>query len=202
MTYYSLPSLVSLETTSNLQTWAQFEQQYRITMGPELLQRKLPLRVPTVALPSSDLSLSKSYEEGQRLVRGVVIFSWSNSVPHSNRIVTFDWLSKNKKSLPHTKFRIKAKYYSNVFFYVKRHLTIHLVHFWMLQVHFVFALLIEKEDEATQIEKKKQHLKWALTTAKWSGLRRRHFESSTIKLNRLHCLQINQLLSKMRVAKA
>ena len=49
--------------------------QYRITMGPELLQRKLPLRVPTVALPSSDLSLSKSYEEGQRLVRGVVIFS-------------------------------------------------------------------------------------------------------------------------------
>ena len=32
-------------------------------MGPELLQRKLPLRVPTVALPSSsDLSLSKSYE--------------------------------------------------------------------------------------------------------------------------------------------
>ena len=42
-------------------------------MGPELLQRKLPLRVPTVALPSSDLSLSKSYEEGQRSVRGVVI---------------------------------------------------------------------------------------------------------------------------------
>ena len=68
--------------------------QYRITMGPELLQRKLPLRVPTVALPSSDLSLSKSYEEGQRLVRGVVIFSWSNSVPHSNCIVTFDWPSK------------------------------------------------------------------------------------------------------------
>ena len=28
-------------------------------MGPELLQRKLPLRVPTVVLPSSDLSLSK-----------------------------------------------------------------------------------------------------------------------------------------------
>ena len=42
-------------------------------MGPELLQRKLPLRVPTVALPSSDLSLSKSYEEGQRSVRGVAI---------------------------------------------------------------------------------------------------------------------------------
>ena len=40
--------------------------QYRITIGPELLQRKLPLRVPTVALRSSDLSLSKSYEEGQR----------------------------------------------------------------------------------------------------------------------------------------
>ena len=70
-------------------------KKYRITMGPELLQRKLPLRVPTVALPSSDLSLSKSYEEGQRLVRGVVIFSWSNSVPHSNRIVTFDWLPTN-----------------------------------------------------------------------------------------------------------
>ena len=48
-------------------------KKYRITMGPELLQRKLPLRVPTVALPSSDLSLSKSYEEGQRSVRGVVI---------------------------------------------------------------------------------------------------------------------------------
>ena len=31
-------------------------------MGPEFLQRKFPLRVPTVALPSSDLSLSKSYE--------------------------------------------------------------------------------------------------------------------------------------------
>ena len=43
-------------------------------MGPELLQRKLPLRVPTVALPSSDLGLSKSYEEGQWLVRGVAIF--------------------------------------------------------------------------------------------------------------------------------
>ena len=42
-------------------------------MGPELLQRKLPLRVPTVAFPSSDLSLSKSYEEGQRSVRGVAI---------------------------------------------------------------------------------------------------------------------------------
>ena len=31
-------------------------------MGPELLQRKLPLRVPTVGLPSSDLSLSKRYK--------------------------------------------------------------------------------------------------------------------------------------------
>ena len=41
----------------------------------------------------------------------IIIISWSNSVPHSNRIVTFDWLWTKALQV-----WIKAKYYSNVFF--------------------------------------------------------------------------------------
>ena len=54
-------------------------------MGPELLQRKLPLRVPTVALPSSDLSLSKSYE-GEKLMRGKIIFTMHMELGPCNAI--------------------------------------------------------------------------------------------------------------------
>ena len=67
-----LESLVHITSEKNAygavyEMWYNGEvEQYRITMGPELLQRKLPLRVPTVALPSSELSLRKSYVEGQR----------------------------------------------------------------------------------------------------------------------------------------
>ena len=59
-------------------------------MGPELLQRKLPLRVPTVALPSSDLSLSKSYE-GEKLMRGKIIFTMHMELGQCNAI-TFSTL--------------------------------------------------------------------------------------------------------------
>ena len=48
-------------------------QWYRITWGPKLLQRKLPLRVPTVSLLSSDLSLSKNYEVGYKILQLIII---------------------------------------------------------------------------------------------------------------------------------
>ena len=46
----------------------------RLLRGTELLQRKLPLLIPTVALPRSSLRGWGRYSEGQRLVLGVAIF--------------------------------------------------------------------------------------------------------------------------------
>ena len=54
-------------------------------MGPELLQRKLPLRVPTVALLSSDFSLSKSYK-GEKLMQGKIIFTMHMELGPCNAI--------------------------------------------------------------------------------------------------------------------
>ena len=56
-------------------------KQYRITMGPELLQRKLPLQVPTVALPSSDLSLSNNYGSLFSRISNNSIFFWGRAYP-------------------------------------------------------------------------------------------------------------------------
>ena len=99
----------------------QAKRKYRITMGPELLQRKLPLRVPTVALPSSDLSLSKSYEEGQRSVRGVVIFVEVILCP--TVIVLLHSTDRQQKHFHMVSNKSKVLF--ERLFYVKRLSTIH-----------------------------------------------------------------------------
>ena len=53
--------------------WRSVECNNTITIGPELLQRKLPLLVQTVALPRSSLRGWGRYSEGQRSVLGVAI---------------------------------------------------------------------------------------------------------------------------------